>query len=112
MTSAASAEPLVKEVRGSHCRTTLDLFAEWARVLDFPDYFGHNWDAFEECLFTTVESAESADSAGAAGSVTVVVRDAAQLLVDEEPRQLATFLAIVDTVGKGGGFSLRAGREE
>ncbi|MGW3654018.1 barstar family protein [Streptomyces sp. NPDC000878] len=82
------------EVRGSRCRTTLDLFAEWAEALGFPDYFGHNWDAFEECLFTV-------------SPLTVVVRDADQLLVDEDPRQLATLLAIVDTVSKEAGFTLR-----
>ncbi|MEU6348104.1 barstar family protein [Streptomyces sp. NPDC047072] len=84
----------MNEIRGSRCRTTVDLFAEWAQVLGFPDYFGHNWDAFEECLLTV-------------GPLTVLVRDAGQLLADEEPRQLATFLAIVDTVSREGGFTMR-----
>ncbi|MFI9172102.1 barstar family protein [Streptomyces lincolnensis] len=83
------------EVRGSRCRTTPDLFVEWAGALGFPDWFGHNWDAFEECLFTV-------------SPLTVVVRDADQLLADEDPRQLSTLLAIVDTVGKEGRLSLKA----
>lgn len=86
------------EVRGSRCRTTSDLFVEWAGALGFPDYFGHNWDAFEECLFTV-------------SPLTVAVRDADQLLMDEEPRGLATFLAIVDTVGREGGLTLKTAPE-
>lgn len=35
---------------GYECRTEQDFFGSAARALDFPDYFGHNWAAFDECL--------------------------------------------------------------
>lgn len=41
---------VIRIIRGQHCHTTPALFQEFAAALQFPDYFGHNWDALDECL--------------------------------------------------------------
>lgn len=35
---------------GSAIRTDSDLFRILKQAMRFPDYFGHNWDALDECL--------------------------------------------------------------
>lgn len=37
-------------VDGAICQTTEDLFVTFAGALSFPDYFGGNWDAYDECF--------------------------------------------------------------
>lgn len=41
---------VVRRVRGQHCQTKQALLGEWASAFAFPTYFGHNWDAFDECI--------------------------------------------------------------
>ncbi|MGZ7442373.1 barstar family protein [Paenibacillus sp. TH7-28] len=41
---------IAKLVRGTKCNTVEKLFDEFSAVLQFPWYFGENWDAFEECI--------------------------------------------------------------
>ena len=35
---------------GDQIRNDTTLFREIAKAFQFPDYFGHNWDALDECL--------------------------------------------------------------
>ena len=37
-------------IRGRRCSTSESLFQEFAAALQFPYYFGNNWDAFDECI--------------------------------------------------------------
>ncbi len=40
----------VADIGGGAVHTEAELFEAIASALRFPDYFGHNWDALEECL--------------------------------------------------------------
>ncbi len=40
----------IASVDGARCQTASSFFIECAGALALPDYFGHNWDAFDECL--------------------------------------------------------------
>jgi len=41
---------IARIIRGRRCSSVEALFQEWAAALQFPYYFGNNWDAFEECI--------------------------------------------------------------
>ncbi|WP_326561340.1 barstar family protein [Micromonospora sp. NBC_01796] len=88
-----STEPAVPSsasvVSGAASRTRDGLFTEWAAALDFPPYFGRNWDALLDALRDLAE----------ARPYPLVVTDAAELLADEPPAQLATLLAVIGSVG-------------
>ena len=58
--------------------------------LGFPDWFGHHWDAFLDCLRGVVDNADH--------DLTVVVREAGELLTDEQPGVLGIFLAVLSQV--------------
>jgi len=40
----------VWRIDGRNCTTRDALFAEFSGQLTFPNYFGKNWDAFDECI--------------------------------------------------------------
>lgn len=37
-------------IDGNKCMTIDDLFTEFSVKFKFPDYFGYNWPAFDECI--------------------------------------------------------------
>ena len=83
----------LKVIKGRHCKTPANLFAEFARALEFPDYFGHNWDALEECL---------ADLEWLPGKgYILLITDAGCVLPDEE--EYETFLEILRDAGEAWG---------
>jgi RNAse (barnase) inhibitor barstar len=44
------ASECVTRIDGKNCTTKGALFAEFSQKLAFPDYFGKNWSAFEDCI--------------------------------------------------------------
>ena len=84
----------LKIIKGRHCKTPATLFAEFARALEFPDYFGHNWDAMEECL-TDLEWLP-------ARGYVLLITDAAHVLPNDET-EYETFLEILRDAGEAWG---------
>jgi RNAse (barnase) inhibitor barstar len=102
VTTGQSAESLVrppvgtvlKIIKGFHCKTPANLFTEFARALGFPDYFGHNWDALEECL-------ADLEWLPAKGYI-LLITDAAHVLPNDE-EEYETFLEIMRDAGEAWG---------
>lgn len=74
----------VRIIRGNLCRDSTALFSEFAGVLQFPTYFGYNWDAYEECLS---ECCEWFDCSG----LILTVQNAETTLQDDDDRQWEIF---------------------
>lgn len=78
-------------IEGKKCRTPSGLFSEFARALSFPDYFGHNWDALEECL-------ADLEWLPAKGYI-ILISDAQAVLPDDE-EEYDTLLEVLDDAGE------------
>jgi len=102
VTAGKRAESLVrpptgfalKIIKGRHCKTPVNLFAEFAQALEFPDYFGHNWDALEECL-------ADLEWLPAKGYI-LLITDAGCVLPEDE-EEYETFLEILRDAGEAWG---------
>ncbi len=104
---AREAEPslpglTVRAVDSARMRSTPALFSEFAAELEFPRYFGRNWDAFEECLLDL--------SWLPPGPYAVVVEHAAELLADAPPEEFALFIRLIENVATQ--WALPVGRGE
>jgi RNAse (barnase) inhibitor barstar len=82
---------VVRTFDGRKCHTKAGLLGEFARVLDFPSYFGKNWDAFEEC----VTDLQWLPTPG----YLFVITEADQVLPDHD-EEYETFITILEESGK------------
>lgn len=78
---------LVEVLRGERCATAEGLFSEAAEVLDFPDYFGHNWNAFDDCLGSMPAPGQP---------VLLAVTDAHLLLTEAGPGALSNLAVVTE----------------
>ncbi|MFC0032842.1 barstar family protein [Micromonospora chaiyaphumensis] len=95
--AGAEAEAAGVVLAGGHVRTRAGLHEALAAAVPLPGWFGRNWDALADVLADRLD----------AGPLTLVVRDAADLLADEPPAQLGTLLDVLGAVAAGGHHSLR-----
>lgn len=82
---------VVKMLRGKNMMSTRALFNEFAAALQFPCYFGNNWNAFDECV---------ADLEWMPGEGYVILIVNGSQVLSDEPEELATFCRIMRSVGK------------
>jgi RNAse (barnase) inhibitor barstar len=66
---------VVRFVRGNKCQTVPELFNEFSAALQFPYYFGENWNAFNDCM-TDLAWLE-------AESVVIVILNSTKLLAEQ-----------------------------
>lgn len=90
------------EIKGRRCQTKSSLLKHFAQQLRFPDYFGHNWDAFEECI-------RDLEWLPARGYVIVIV-EADKLLSRSKP-DLRTFVDIMNAAGEDWATSSGSARD-
>lgn len=78
---------LARVVRGSKMETYRGFYDELAAALQFPDYFGENWAALDECL-ADLEWLP-------ARAYAILVTDAERVLAAEESDAVGAFVALL-----------------
>jgi hypothetical protein len=79
-------------IRGEKSTTTADLFDELSAALQFPSYFGDNWDAVDECL-TDLEWLPGE-------AYVIVIVDSIHLLEGAPPDQVRQFCSVLARAAK------------
>jgi len=91
--SRADVDVCVRRLRGKKMRTVPALMDEFGASLQFFEGFGENWYALQECL-------EYLDEWLPAAAYILVVENAEELLLDEQPDQMAALLKTLQHTGE------------
>ncbi|TSD94140.1 barstar family protein [Gordonia rubripertincta] len=82
----------LRTISGTAATTTGTLYSTFARVWDFPDHFGRNRDAFDDCM----RDLDTPDADGRTPTAIVTHITHAHRLLDEDD---ATFTWFADSIG-------------
>lgn len=83
----------IRVIRGKNCDSTSELFHEFSSALQFPYYFGKNWDAFDECI---------SDLDWLKCNIFILFITGIELLLkNEDPKEFDTFLSIINSTIHG-----------
>ena len=88
-------------LNGARMKTVDALFSEFSRAFEFPDYFGNNWNALDECICDL----EWLPSLG----YCVVIEDTAELLRDDSPTEVETLLRLLQRASLEWGVPVEQG---
>jgi hypothetical protein len=89
--TSTSSQVVARLIRGHKAKTTEALFDEFAAALQFPCYFGENWDAFDECVN---------DLEWLSGNAYVLlITNSNRLLDQERPEELNLLLHLLASAG-------------
>jgi hypothetical protein len=80
-------EGVTRFIRGARCKSEEGCLQEWAAALQFPYYFGGNWDAFDECMHDLSWLKSTA--------YTLVITNADKLLADEQ-KEFKTLVSLLN----------------
>ena len=86
------SEFVLKVIDGSKCKSRSGLFSELTHIFEFPSYFGHNWDALDEC----VTDLEWMPGRG----YILLIKNADQLLSEDANESYAIFIDIMKKAGE------------
>jgi RNAse (barnase) inhibitor barstar len=89
--SELGAEFVVRVLQGARMQSRAGLLNEFAAALQFPYYFGENWDALDECLL---------DFEWLPGTGYVLALGNATNILSDEPACMSTFLQVLAAATK------------